>query len=150
MSAASQFRGNPTSNINAGRKPKTGRNTAIAMGVLVAGFTGFFLSMKQRDEKRMASGNLHQYERVLSTRPSEFRLNEAQATGSDTPALASNIPRSPIRTHDAQHHARTPGWTADTEGVHAHHQLGAGGHIHQPAPQRERGDGSGAVYTKKI
>lgn len=82
-------------------------------------------------------------EHTLSIRPGEHHLNEALATGSDS---TRSSPRTPVYTHDAQHHARTPGWMTDTEGVHAHHA--AGGHIHQPAPQRQKGDGSGLVYTK--
>ncbi|KAJ3825496.1 hypothetical protein EV361DRAFT_955026 [Lentinula raphanica] len=153
MSATSPVRGNPTGSSGTTRAtPRTGRNTVIAMAFLASGFAGFFFSLKTRDEKRRSNGNLHQYEHVISTRPGEYRLNEAQDVGSDSASLASSLagtpttraPKMPVSTHEAQHHARTPGWSTSNEGVpHSHH-------IHQPAPQRPKGDGSGHVYTKKV
>ncbi|KAJ4473040.1 hypothetical protein J3R30DRAFT_756504 [Lentinula aciculospora] len=150
MSATSR---NPIGNSNPSKMaPRTGRSTVVAIAFLACGFGGFFFGMKIRDEKRRQSGNLHQYEHVLFNRPGEFRLNEAQAVESDSSSLTSSFasnstsraPKLPVKTHEAQHHARTPGWSTSTDGVpHSHH-------IHQPAPQRERGDGTGNVYTKKV
>ncbi|KAJ3716776.1 hypothetical protein DFJ43DRAFT_804038 [Lentinula guzmanii] len=153
MSATSPVRGNPSGSSGPPRMaPKTGRNTVIAMAFLASGFAGFFFSLHVRDDRRRKSGKLHQYEDAILTRPGEYRLNEAQAFESDSSPLASSIagtfstraPRLPVYTHEAQHHARTPGWSTSDDGVsHSHH-------IHQPAPQRAKGDGSGHVYTKKV
>ncbi|GAW09037.1 hypothetical protein LENED_011164 [Lentinula edodes] len=138
MSATSPVRGNTTGSSGPSKlHPRTGRNTAIAMAFLVSGFAGFFFSMKVRDDKRRQSGNMPQYEHTISKRPGEYHLHESDSS-------ITRAVKLPVYTHEAQHHARTPGWSTSPDGVsHSHH-------IHQPAPQRGKGDGSGHVYTKKV
>ncbi|KAF9073511.1 hypothetical protein BDP27DRAFT_1444863 [Rhodocollybia butyracea] len=140
MSAASHTPGNLAGSSGPPRmQPKTGRNTVIAMALLVSGFSGFYYSMKQRDDQRKKKGNLQQYELAVATRPADIHLDQITS-----PIDGSHLPKAPVQTHNAQHAARTPGWSTNTESAVPHHH-----HIHQPAPQREKGDGSGQVYTKK-
>ncbi|KIK54137.1 hypothetical protein GYMLUDRAFT_88181 [Collybiopsis luxurians FD-317 M1] len=139
MSTASHF---PGTSGRSGLAPRTGRNTFISIAFLASGFAGFFYMLNQRDEKRKSSGKMHQYEEALHTQPA----GPVVVNDTNSPILSA-IPKAPTSTHNAQHFTRTPGWTTDTDGIHSHHS--AGGHIHQPAPQRDRGDGSGLAYTKK-
>ncbi|KAF5390750.1 hypothetical protein D9757_004463 [Collybiopsis confluens] len=125
-----------------GMAPKTARNTAVSIAILASTFASFFFLLKRQDEKRKVTSKLESFEETLLTLPrGGVPLSETLVSDS-----LSSVPKSPVSTHNAQHFTRTPGWRTSTDGIHAHHATG--GHIHQPAPQRDRGDG--LAYTKKV
>ncbi|THU78605.1 hypothetical protein K435DRAFT_811412 [Dendrothele bispora CBS 962.96] len=110
--------------------PRNGRNTLIAMGTLAAGFAGFWYSMKRRDQMRRERGSLEAYEYAYTP----------QHPG-PLPVSDGRVPPPPTKEHNAQHITVNEALAMTNRPTN---------YIPQPAPQRDRGDGSGLVYTKKV
>ncbi|KAK7437944.1 hypothetical protein VKT23_018379 [Stygiomarasmius scandens] len=113
-----------------GWNPRNGRNTLLAMGALAAGFAGFWYSMNRRDQIRRQKGLLESYEYALMP---QYVASLSHPSG--------RVPAPPVKEHNAQHITVKDASSVGDRSMN---------YIPQPAPQRDRGDGSGLVYTKKV